>query len=150
VPQNAIFTDTKSFTITANATDGYWNLTGTNGTNAVTYALAPYSSKQSGANFYTGTTVPDGTTRLNYNGYLYATKLYSGGTEVSVNGHTHDDRYSYNHLSDYDFTDTQPLSKYVTFDKSRPVGAPKEEWYNGFISSHSNYHASYIINGHTH
>ena len=89
VPANAVFTDTKSFTITASATDGYWDLTGTNGTNAVTYALAPYSSKQSGANFYTGTTNPDGTTRLNYNGYLYATKLYSGGTEVSVSGHTH-------------------------------------------------------------
>jgi len=45
VPSNAVFTDTKSFTITANATDGYWDLTGTSGTNAVTYALAPYSSK---------------------------------------------------------------------------------------------------------
>ena len=82
VPSNAVFTDTKSFTITANATDGYWDLTGTSGTNAVTYALAPYSSKQSGASFYTGTANPDGTTRLNYNGYLYATKLYSGGNEV--------------------------------------------------------------------
>lgn len=90
VPANAKFTDTTSFTITANATDGYWDLTGTNGTNAVTYALTPYSSKQSGANFYTGTANPDGTTRLNYNGYLYATKLYSNGTEVSVSGHTHD------------------------------------------------------------
>ena len=93
VPANAVFTDTKSFTITANATDGYWDLTGTNGTNAVTYALTPYSSKQSGANFYTGTTNPDGTTRLNYNGYLYATKLYSNGTEVSVSGHNHNSSY---------------------------------------------------------
>jgi hypothetical protein len=71
-----------SHTITANATDGYWDLTGTNGTNAVTYALAPYSSRPSGAGFYTGTTAPNGTTRLNYNGYLYATKLYSGGSAV--------------------------------------------------------------------
>lgn len=29
-----------------------------------------------------GTTVPTGTTRLNYGGYLYATKLYSGASEV--------------------------------------------------------------------
>lgn len=74
--------DTKSFTITANATDGLWDLTGTNGTNAVTYALAPYSAKGSAASFYTAATNPTLTTRLNYDGYLYATKLYSGGSEV--------------------------------------------------------------------
>lgn len=77
-----------SHTITANATDGYWDLTGTNGTNAVTYALAPYSSRPSNAGFYTGTTAPNGTTRLNYNGYLYATKLYSGGTAVLTSHQT--------------------------------------------------------------
>jgi len=81
--------DTKSFTITANATDGLWDLTGTNGTNAVTYSLAPYSAKGSAASFYTAATNPTLTTRLNYDGYLYATKLYSGGSEVSINGHTH-------------------------------------------------------------
>ena len=70
--------NTTSFTITANATDGLWDLSGTNGTNAVTYALAPYSAKQSNASFYTAATAPTLTTRLNYDGYLYATKLYSG------------------------------------------------------------------------
>lgn len=74
--------DTKSFTITANATDGLWDLTGTNGTNAVTYSLAPYSAKGSAASFYTAATNPTLTTRLNYDGYLYATKLYSDGNEV--------------------------------------------------------------------
>ena len=74
---------------------------------------------------------------------------YKAENYYALSGHNHDSTYSYIHLTDYDFTDTQPLSKYVTFDKSRPIGAPKEEWYNGFISSHSNYHASYIINGHT-
>lgn len=74
---------------------------------------------------------------------------YKAENYYALSSHNHDSTYSYTHLSDYDFTDTRPLSKYVTFDKSRPVGAPKEEWYNGFISSHSNYHASYIINGHT-
>ena len=71
-----------SFTITANAADGLWDLTGTNGTNSVTYALAPYSSKQTTASFYTGTTNPTLMTRLNYDGYLYAKKLYSEGSEV--------------------------------------------------------------------
>ena len=71
-----------SFTITANATDGLWDLTGTNGTNSVTYALTPYSSKQTVASFYTGTTNPTLMTRLNYDGYLYAKKLYSEGSEV--------------------------------------------------------------------
>lgn len=89
VPSDAVFTDTTSFTITANATDGLWDLIGTSGTNAVTYALAPYSSKSTTATFYTAATNPTLTTRLNYDGYLYATKLYSGGTEVSVSGHTH-------------------------------------------------------------
>lgn len=74
--------NTTSFTITANATDGIWDLTGTNGTNAVTYAVAPYSSQQSKASFDTSSTNPTRTDRLNYNGYLYATKLYSGGAEV--------------------------------------------------------------------
>ena len=74
--------NTTSFTITANATDGIWDLTGTNGTNAVTYAVAPYSSQQSKASFDTSSTNPSRTDRLNYNGYLYATKLYSGGNEV--------------------------------------------------------------------
>lgn len=74
--------NTTSFTITANATDGIWDVTGTNGTNAVTYAVAPYSSQQSKASFDTSTTNPTRSDRLNYNGYLYATKLYSGGSEV--------------------------------------------------------------------
>lgn len=79
--------NTTSFTITANATDGLWDLTGTNGTNSVTYALAPYSSKRTVASFYTGTTNPTLTTRLNYDGYLYAKKLYSDGAEtITKNG----------------------------------------------------------------
>lgn len=81
--------NTTSFTITANATDGLWDLTGTNGTNSVTYALAPYSSKQTTASFYTGTTAPSLSTRLNYDGYLYAKKLYSDGAEtITKNGGT--------------------------------------------------------------
>lgn len=74
--------NTTSFTITANTTDGIWDLTGTNGTNAVTYAIAPYNSQQDKASFDISSTNPSRTDRLNYNGYLYATKLYSGGNEV--------------------------------------------------------------------
>jgi hypothetical protein len=72
VPSTAVFTDT------ATATDDI--LDGSNTGTAIKYA--PYASKQSKLCFYTGTTAPDGTTRLNLNGYLYATKLYSGGSEV--------------------------------------------------------------------
>lgn len=39
--------------------------------------------------WYGNTTDPSNTTRLNYDGYIYATKLYSNATEVSVSGHTH-------------------------------------------------------------
>lgn len=68
-------------TITANATDGIFDVKGTSGANAVTYAVDPYTTAQAGK-FYTGTTAPSGTDRLNYGGNLYATKLYSGGAEV--------------------------------------------------------------------
>ena len=67
-------TDTNTATAVDNILDG------SNSGTAITYA--PYTSKQSGLSLYTGTTAPDGTTRLNLNGYLYATKLYSGGAEV--------------------------------------------------------------------
>lgn len=63
---------------TATAADNI--LKGSNSGTQITYA--PYTAKQTGLSFYTGNTVPDGTTRLNLNGYLYATKLYSGGNEV--------------------------------------------------------------------
>ena len=38
---------------------------------------------------YLGTQNPSKTTRLNYNGYLYATKLYSGGAEVKTTDNDH-------------------------------------------------------------
>ena len=58
-------------------------LDGTGGANSVKYT--PYSSKGAG-HLYTGTTNPSSTNRLNYDGYFYATKLYSGGSEV-LTGH---------------------------------------------------------------
>ena len=70
---------------TASATDNI--LDGSNSGTAITYA--PYNIQQSKLSFDTSSTNPDRTDRLNLNGYLYATKLYSGGTEVSVNGHIH-------------------------------------------------------------
>lgn len=75
-------TNATSFTITANATDGIWDLTGTSGSNAVTYAITPYASQQSQLSFDTSTTNPTRSDRLNLNGYLYATKLYSNNEEV--------------------------------------------------------------------
>ena len=63
------------FTITV--TDGLLN--GTGGVNSVKYE--PYTTAGAG-HLYTGTANPTNTNRLNYDGYFYATKLYSGGAEV--------------------------------------------------------------------
>jgi hypothetical protein len=71
------------FNISAGATDGLFDITGTGGTNSVSYAVAPYSSKQTTLqHFYTGTTNPTITTRLNLDAALYATQLYDGGSRV--------------------------------------------------------------------
>ena len=44
---------------------------------------APYaSSNKAAGRLYSGTTNPTNNTRLNYDGYFYATKLYSGGNET--------------------------------------------------------------------
>lgn len=122
-----------AITITANATGGYWNLTGTNGTNAVTYALAPYSSKTNSACFYTGTDAPDGTTRLNYNGYLYATKLYSGGTEVLT---TSGNAASATYATNVRITDTLPTTGtryYLTFTTNKNADTNYVLRANGYI-----------------
>lgn len=66
------------WTNTATASDNI--LDGSNSGTAITYK--PYTSQQSKLSFDTSTTAPSRTDRLNLNGYLYATKLYSGGTEV--------------------------------------------------------------------
>jgi hypothetical protein len=63
---------------TASAVDNI--LDGSNSGTAITYA--PYTSQQSKLSFDTSTTNPTGTNRLNLNGYLHATKLYSNGKEV--------------------------------------------------------------------
>lgn len=69
-----------SFNITANATDGIFDITGTGGANSVTYSLAPYSSStateswvgnsSNAGKFYLGNQDPVQMTRLNYNGLL--------------------------------------------------------------------------------
>ena len=65
-------------TNTATAADNI--LDGSNSGTQITYK--PYTSQQSKLSFDTSTTNPTRTDRLNLNGYLYATKLYSGGKEV--------------------------------------------------------------------
>ena len=67
-------TDTNTATAADNILDG------SNSGTQITYA--PYTSQQSKLSFDTSTTNPTRTDRLNLNGYLYATKLYSGGKEV--------------------------------------------------------------------
>lgn len=65
-------------TNTATAADNI--LDGSNSGTQITYA--PYTTQQSKLSFDTSTAAPIRTDRLNLNGYLYATKLYSGGAEV--------------------------------------------------------------------
>ena len=69
---------TISSTNTATAADNI--LDGSNNGTQITYA--PYTSQQLKLSFDTSTKNPTRTDRLNLNGYLYATKLYSGGKEV--------------------------------------------------------------------
>lgn len=82
-------------TISAAVTDGVWDLTGTNGTNKVTYAVAPYpaatatstwiTTAANAGKFYLGANrVPYATTRLNYNGYFYARDVYANGQSVDA------------------------------------------------------------------
>ena len=65
-------------TNTATAADNI--LDGSNSGTQITYK--PYTSQQSKLSFDTSTTNPTRTDRLNLNGHLHATKLYSGGKEV--------------------------------------------------------------------
>ena len=66
----------------------------------------------------------------------------------SPSSHNHDSLYSTIHQSSWNFNSTVPYSRLVTFDQSAPTGGPDGNWYNGFVSSHSNYLASYILNKH--
>ena len=77
---NYIFTmPSNPNTNTASAVDNI--LDGSNSGTAITYA--PYTTQQTNKlSFDTSNTNPSRTDRLNLNGYLYATKLYSDGKEV--------------------------------------------------------------------
>ena len=88
-------------TDTATAADDI--LDGSNSGTQITYA--PYSSQQNKLSFDTSSTAPSGTDRLNLNGYLWATKLYSGGSEV--------------------LTSHQSLSNYVTLDGDQDITGVK-------------------------
>lgn len=82
---------TSDITITG-VTDGYFDLSVSN----KNISVSPYSATVATstwvntagneAKFYFGDTNPTKTVRLNYNGYLYASKLYSNGNEV-LTGH---------------------------------------------------------------
>ena len=67
-------------TNTATAADDI--LDGSNSGTQIKYA--PYTSQQSKLSFDTSNTNPTRTDRLNLNGYLYVTKLYSGGEEAAT------------------------------------------------------------------
>lgn len=102
---------------TATAADNI--LDGSNSGTEITYK--PYTSQQSKLSFDTSSTNPSRSDRLNLNGYLYATKLYSGGTEVSVSGHTHNyaaASHDHSRLSYYTSNPSNaPASGYIQFCK---------------------------------
>lgn len=85
VPSNAVFTDT------ATAADNI--LDGSNSGTTITYA--PYSAttatstwvsnETNARKIYLGTVNPTREERINLNGYLYSTKVYSGGELVTTN-----------------------------------------------------------------
>lgn len=117
-------------TNTATAADNI--LDGSNSGTQITYA--PYTSQQSKLSFDTSTTNPTRTDRLNLNGHLHATKLYSGGKEVltshqNISGKLDKTTYEWNKefaagsngaisLGRYNVYDTQ-----LTFDISSTTSA---------------------------
>jgi hypothetical protein len=81
-------------TLTSSTTNA---LTTTSHTHAITTQLPSSTTagimRHSGGtktagSFYSGTTAPTSTTRTNYDGYLYATRLYEGGTRVATGSGT--------------------------------------------------------------
>lgn len=119
-------TDTNTATAADNILDG------SNSGTQITYA--PYTSQQSKLSFDTSTTNPTRTDRLNLNGHLHATKLYSGGKEVltshqNISGKLDKTTYEWNKefaagsngaisLGRYNIYDTQ-----LTFDISSTTNA---------------------------
>ena len=117
-------------TNTATAADNI--LDGSNSGTQITYK--PYTSQQSKLSFDTSTKNPTRTDRLNLNGHLHATKLYSGGKEVltshqDISGKLDKTTYEWNKefaagsngaisLGRYNIYDTQ-----LTFDISSTTSA---------------------------
>ena len=98
-------TYTFSSTNTASAVSDI--LEASNSGTVITYK--PYTTNQSASStprLYTHATNPTGTSRLNLSGYLYATRLYDGGTRVSVSGHSHSTLSAGNGLSGSDYNGT--------------------------------------------
>ena len=119
-------TDTNTATAADNILDG------SNSGTEITYK--PYTSQQSKLSFDTSTTNPTRSDRLNLNGHLHATKLYSGGKEVltshqNISGKLDKTTYEWNKefragengaisLGRYNIYDTQ-----LTFDISSTTNA---------------------------
>ena len=109
-------TETVVNTNTATAADNI--LDGSNSGTQITYA--PYTSQQSKLSFDTSTTAPTRTDRLNLNGYLYATKLYSGGTEVKTK------QTAVNDVSTTNATTTEFISS-ITQDTNGVISVVKKK-----------------------
>lgn len=102
----------------------------------------PYSSKteaggvSSAGKIYLGTSNPTATIRANYDGYWYATKLYSGGLEVvtgtssstTFGGLTSTDWNTFNNKKN-------PQSTGLTYNPANPFVFDKDYHYNNFTVS---------------
>ena len=117
-------TETVVNTNTATAADNI--LDGSNSGTQIAYA--PYTSQQSKLSFDTSTTAPTRTDRLNLNGYLYATKLYSGGIEVKTK------QTAVNDVSTTNATTTEFISS-ITQDTNGVISVVKKKLptYNNYI-----------------
>lgn len=91
-----VLSDQKNYQLVGGTTDGNWIESVRVPTSGIfewtNNRYQPYSSIHTGM-FDSGSTDPTGVTRLNYGGYLYATRLYDDGVRVSTINHTHNGIY---------------------------------------------------------
>ena len=72
--------------------------------------------------------------------------VYYATNADTVDGY-HASSFSLCHNSSWNYNESHS-SNWVTFDAHQATGAPSSSWYNGFVTTHSNYLSSYIVNEH--
>lgn len=93
-----VVADGKNYQLVGGIANGDWvDMSGVTLVNSILEwtgtSYDPYAVSTQGG-FYGGTTAPTHTTRLNYGGYFYATRLYDNNVRVSTTDHNHTGVYS--------------------------------------------------------